>query len=234
MPPLPPQENPSLPIPQGAPRLVYEPPLLGGNYWILDNALPNAQEVVQRCLRNDRWVLGYPHGQQSWPGMRFHGALTRQEVAGLEEWVRKVTGARSLWVETAEGGARLDFNVAQLVGFDESGPRPHTDRRDLCTYAAVLYLNPQPASGTGTSFYRLRYANGALGGNCVGAPHVNLLDALQVPGLPAQAWQEVLQVDNVFNRLLLYKASLVHSATGYCGHTPHDKRLTAVFFWMAA
>jgi len=54
MPLLPPQERPSPPIPQGAPRLVYEPPLLGGNYWILDNALPNAQEVVQRCLRNDR------------------------------------------------------------------------------------------------------------------------------------------------------------------------------------
>ena len=40
-------------------------------------------------------------------------------------------------------------------------------------------------------------------------------------------------MDNVFNRIVLYKASLVHSATGYFGRTPDDRRLTVAFFWMA-
>jgi hypothetical protein len=48
-----------------------------------------------------------------------------------------------------------------------------------------------------------------------------------------QAWYEDMRVQNVFNRMILYKANLVHSATGYFGEAMPDRRLTAVFFWMA-
>ena len=105
--------------------------------------------------------------------------------------------------------------------------------RDLCRYAAVRYLNPDPPAGAGTSFYRLRYANGALGGNACAPPHDSLVQALGVTKLPPGAWAEEARVDNVFNRILLYKASLVHSATGYFGRTMADERLTVAFFWMA-
>ena len=165
--------------------------------------------------------------------MRFRGALNEDEISQLEDRVRALTGARRLWVGTAPNGATLDFNVAQLVGAKECGARPHTDRRDLCTYAAVLYLHPDPPADSGTIFYRLRYPNGAIGGNLVGAPHKSLVDALNVRSLPPQAWYEERRVDNRFNRLLLYKAALVHSATGYFGEQLSDKRLTAVFFWLA-
>ena len=36
-----------------------------------------------------------------------------------------------------------------------------------------------------------------------------------------------------FNRLLLYRANLIHSASEYCGQRLADKRMAAVFFWMA-
>lgn len=229
--PLPTAPQPA--IPPSAPRLPYEAPELGRNYWIRDDALPNAHDIAKRCLAHESWLLGYPHKPEKWPGMRFHGALAPHELAPLEDWVKSVTGAQRLWVETTPNGAKLDFNVAQLVGAQESTPRPHTDSRALCRYAAVLYLNPAPAPGSGTSFCRLRYPNGALGGNQVHAPHHNLVDALNVRSLPPQAWYEDARIDNVFNRLLLYKANMVHSATGYFGHEKHDKRLTAVFFWMA-
>lgn len=231
--PLPPAGTPLPAIPPTAPRLADEPLALGGNYWILDDALPNAAEVSERCFNHEPWLYGYPHAPESWPGMRFHGALTPEELAPLEDWVRAQTGAKRLWVETAPNGARLDFNVAQLVGARECGPRPHTDSRNLCTYAAVLYLHPKPAPRSGTCFYRLRYPNGAVGGNMVPAPHRNLVDALQVRSLPPQAWYEEAYVENRFNRLLLYKANLVHSAAGYFGEAMRDRRLTAVFFWMA-
>jgi hypothetical protein len=47
-------------------------------------------------------------------------------------------------------------------------------------------------------------------------------------------WEEDLEVPNVFNRLLVYKSDLVHSATAYFGwdHEPGSKRMAAVFFWM--
>ncbi|MER5459731.1 hypothetical protein ABT010_03355 [Streptomyces sp. NPDC002668] len=36
-----------------------------------------------------------------------------------------------------------------------------------------------------------------------------------------------------YNRPLLYTANMMHSATGYWGSALEDKRMTAVFFWMA-
>ena len=219
--------------PPGAPRLAREPLEQGTNFWVGDAALADPHAVRARLLAHRRWNLGYPHRPESWPGMRYPDALAPAELARVEAWVRSATGCARLWVATAPGGARLDCNVAQLVGAGESGPRPHTDRRDLCRYAAVLYLNPDPPAGAGTSFYRLRYANGALGGNACPPPHDNLVQALRVKSLPPGAWVEEARVDNVFNRLLLYKAALVHSATGYFGQAPQDRRLTVAFFWMA-
>jgi hypothetical protein len=219
--------------PPGAPTLAREPLEHGANFWICDAALADPHAVRARLLGRQPWNLGYPHRAETWPGMRCPGALDPDELACVEAWVRGATGCERLRVATAPGGARLDCNVAQSVGAGESGPRPHTDRRDLCRYAAVLYLNPDPPAGAGTSFYRLRYANGALGGNACPPPHDNLVQALRVTRLPPGAWVEELRVDNVFNRLLLYKASLVHSATGYFGQAMADRRLTVAFFWMA-
>lgn len=51
--------------------------------------------------------------------------------------------------------------------------------------------------------------------------------------MPPDAFAEDVRVPNRFNRLLLYRANLIHSATGYCGRTLEDKRMAAVFFWMA-
>ena len=219
--------------PRGAPTLAREPLQHGVNIWVGEDVLADPHAVRARLLAHRRWNLGHPHRPESWPGMRFPDALAPDELARVEHWVRVATGCSRLWVADAPGRARLDCNVAQLVGAGESGPRPHTDRRDLCRYAAVLYLHPRPPAGSGTSFYRLRYANGALGGNACPPPHDNLVQALRVKGLPPGAWAEEARVENAFNRLVLYKAALVHSATGYFGHALEDRRLTVTFFWQA-
>jgi hypothetical protein len=57
---------------------------------------------------------------------------------------------------------------------------------------------------------------------------------LGVPALPLSAWKEDVVVPNVFNRLLVYRADLVHSASRYFGFAKVEKRLTVVFFWMAS
>jgi hypothetical protein len=225
--------HPPLAPPPGAPTLARAVPEPGVNFWIGDAVLADPHAVRARLLAQPRWNLGYPQRAETWPGMRLPDALAPSELAGVEAWVRGATGCTRLRVATAPGGARLDCNVAQLVGADESGPRPHSDRRDLCRYAAVVYLNPEPPAGAGTSFYRLRYANGALGGNVCPAPHDNLVQALRVRRLPPGAWVEEARVDNVFNRILLYEAAMVHSATGYFGRAMADRRLTLTFFWLA-
>lgn len=231
--PLPPATTKLPAIMPGAPTLPYEKLEHGKNYWIVDDVLPNASEVAERCFNHQAWEYGAPYQPESWPGMRFHGALLPDELTAIETRVKQLTGKDKLWMEQPPGGLRLDCNVAQLVGEKESSPHPHTDSRKLCRYACVIYLSPNPAPNSGTSFCRLRYPNGAIGGNIVTAPNNNLVDALKVRSLPIQAWYEDLRVENVFNRMILYKANIVHCATGYFGKELREKRLTTVFFWMA-
>ena len=230
--PLPSSQTALPPIGKGAPTLPYEPLEHGKNYWVVDNVLANAEEIAERCFTYPQWEYGAPYQPESWPGMRFHGALNQAELDRIETLVKSLVGKDKLWMEQPPGGLRLDCNVAQLVGEKESSPHPHTDSRTLCRYACVIYLSPNPPPGSGTSFCRLRYPNGAIGGNMVGAPHNNLVDALKVRGLPIEAWYEDMRVENVFNRMILYKANFVHCATGYFGKELREKRLTTVFFWM--
>ncbi|WP_405796332.1 DUF6445 family protein [Streptomyces longwoodensis] len=221
---------PSSPV---LPVLPYRKPTPGRDYWVLDDVLPDPGAVRERCLAKDDWVRGYPYTSESWPGLRSMPGLDDLELARVERLVRKATGASRLWVQRASGGGTLNHNCVQVVGAGESTPRPHTDSRALCRYAAVLYLNPGAPKDCGTSFYRQSLPGGRLGGNVVQAPHTNLVDALGTRFVTPDAFEEDVRVPHRPNRLLLYHANLVHSATGCCGTTLEDKRTTAVFFWMA-
>jgi hypothetical protein len=214
--------------------LPYRKPTEGRDYWLIDDALPQAMAVRERALAREDWSLGYPHRPESWPGMRVIPGLLPEELAHVEALVRKATGAKKLWVETApDDGGQLNHNCVQVVGEEECGPRPHTDSRKLCKYAAVLYLNPEVPEDCGTSFYRQRLPSGQLGGNTVSGPHANLVEALGARFVPHNSFVEDLRVPHRFNRLLVYQGNLVHSASAYWGHELAEKRMAAVFFWMA-
>lgn len=215
--------------------LPYERPLEGTHYWVKDGILPSAEQVARRCFQHPDWQLGFPHRPEYWPGKRFPGALTRKELAGVEAWVKSALGCKALEVRQVEGGGMLSHNFCQLVGEKESGPRPHTDSRALCTHAAVIYLQPKVPEGGkgGTAFYRLQLPDGSLGGNVCPPPHNHLTTALNVKQLPLKAWKQDLEVPNAFNRILLYRADLVHSASSYFGEEDREKRMTALFFWWA-
>lgn len=204
----------------------------GRDYWILDGALPNPLEVRARCLARKDWTLGAPHRAESWPGMRAIPALLPEELEPIEAWVRAQTGAKRLWQPATPEGTTLNHNCVQVVGELEGGAKPHTDSRPLCRYAAVLYLSPNAPAACGTSFFRVRLPNGQLGGNQVPAPHANLVEALGTRLVPPDLFVEDLRVDYRHNRLLVYRADLIHSASRYCGRALQDRRMTAVFFWM--
>ncbi|MFC6593968.1 DUF6445 family protein [Kitasatospora paranensis] len=224
---------PRLPRTPAIPVLPYRKPTLGRDYWVFDDVLPDAEAARARILARDDWSEGYPHKPEAWPGLRTMPGLEPDELAHVEALVMKATGARRIWPETSAGGAVVNHNCVQVVGRDECEPRPHTDARSVCRYAAVLYLNPAAPKDCGTSFYRQQLPGGVLGGNTVAAPHNNLVDALGTRFVPADSFVEDVRVAHRFNRLLLYSANLIHTATGYWGSTLEDKRMTAVFFWMA-
>jgi hypothetical protein len=217
-----------------APRILpYRKPTEGRDYWVFDDVLPNAEAIRERCLAKPDWSLGFPHTSESWPGRRAIPALEPDEMAMVETRVRAATGRTRLWVEAAPDGKTLNHNCVQAVGADEAEARPHTDSRALCRYAGVFYLNPAAPADCGTSFYRQRLPNGQLGGNTVTKPHDNLAQALGTRFVPPGSLVEDVRVANRFNRLLVYSAAMIHSATAYCGETLAEQRMAAVFFWKA-
>ena len=214
--------------------LPYRKPTEGRDYWVLDEALPDPLAVRERCLARTDWEYGFPTTGEVWPGMRTMPALELDELAAIEAQVRQATGAKKLWVGETEAGQKLNHNCVQVVGAVEGAVKPHTDSLNLCRYAAVLYLNPAVPDSCGTSFFRQRMPNGQLGGNMVAPPHRNLVDALGNRFVQPNAFMEDVRVPHRFNRLLLYKANIVHSASAYWGlEDMASKRMTAVFFWMA-
>ena len=215
------------------PILPYRKPTQSRDYWVFDDVLTDPDSVRARCLARTDWIEGYPHKPESWPGLRVMPGLEPDELAAVETHVLKATGARKLWVEATSDGTRLNHNCVQVVGIDECEPRPHTDSRALCRYAAVLYLNPSVPDACGTSFYRQRLGNGQRGGNLVSPPHANLVEALGTRFVAPDSFVEDVEVPHRYNRLLLYRSNLIHSASGYWGKTLADKRMAAVFFWMA-
>jgi hypothetical protein len=213
--------------------LPYRKPQQGRDYWVVDDVLANAGDVRERCLARTDWELGYPHTGEVWPGMRAMPALLDGELAALDARVCALTGAARVWVEQSEAGTRLNHNCVQVVGSVEGSVKPHTDSSHLCRYAAVLYLNPDVPDHCGTSFFRQRMPGGQLGGNIVLAPHRNLAEALGNRFVRPDAFVEDVRVAHRWNRLLVYKANLIHSASAYWGLEMATKRMTAVFFWMA-
>ena len=197
--------------------LPYRKPQEGRDYWVVDDALPNPDQVRARCLASTEWELGYPHTGEVWPGMRATPALLDDELAPLDARICQLTGADKVWVEQSEAGTRLNHNCVQVVGSVEGSVKPHTDSSQLCRYAAVLYLNPDVSERCGTSFFRQRMPGGQLGGNIVLPPHRNLADALGNRFVPPDSFVEDVRVAHRYNRLLVYKANLIHSASAYWG-----------------
>lgn len=212
--------------------LPYRKPTEGRDYWLFDDVLSNAQDVRERCMAKQDWSLGFPHTAESWPGRRAIPALLPNELERVEGNVREATGAKKLWVEKSPEGKTLNHNCVQVVGKRDAEARPHTDSRTLCRYAAVLYLTPDAPQDCGTSFYRQRLPGGQLGGNTVNKPHANLVEALGTRFVPPDSFVEDVRIPNKFNRLLVYSACMIHSATAYCGEVLANERMTAVFFWM--
>lgn len=213
--------------------LPYLPLREGHDYWVVDDVLPDAMAVRERCMRKQNWELGAPYTNQVWPGMRAIPCLEQAELDLVEARVRELTGTERLWVQQTPDGGRLNHNCVQVVGEREGHVKPHTDSRALARYAAVLYLTPDIPADCGTAFYRQRMPDGSLAGNQVVDPHNNLVEAFGTRFVAPDTFVEDLRVPAKFNRLLAYKANLIHSATGYCGVQPADRRMTAVFFWMA-
>ena len=188
----------------------------------VDNFYSNPDEVREYALG-----LDFQHNKEYHKGQR-----TKQKTffEGTREFLedtlnKKITG----WDNQPHNGV-FQFCTAedQLVY--------HTDGQ---TYAAVVFLTPNAPAECGTSFFKHK-GNGLrkypTDADCkkFNKSHEELYwDMFQGNFYDKTPWELVDTVGNVYNRMAIWDAKLVHAATQYFGSNKLDSRLFHMFFFDA-
>ena len=97
---------------------------------------------------------------------------------------------------------------------------------DLQEYAAIIFLTPDAPPGTGTNTYRSK-VTGEL--NITSITDINMV--FRNGFLDPTQFDLVDKIGNVYNRLLIFDAKLIHSASCYFGNNDNNCRLFQMFFF---
>ncbi len=100
----------------------------------------------------------------------------------------------------------------------------HSDQQD---YAAAVYLT-ENSTNAGTSFWK-NTLNGLRRPSA--DPEINAELYSEYNLTHPDNWTLVDKVGSVFNRLVIWDAKLIHSASSYGGFSIHDPRVVQLFFF---
>ena len=110
---------------------------------------------------------------------------------------------------------------------------------DEQSYAAAIYLTPYAPYWTGTSFWAYKHYNPGELGSAHSIRHNSHPDLNYAFPVGKQTFVDrspydlVDVVGNVFNRLVIWDAGMIHSASEYCGWDLESSRLFQIFFFDA-
>ena len=192
---------------------------------IVDDFLDNAHE-----LRNAGLRLHYPAVQGNYPGRNSAQVV---HLESLDQAVPRRVGGRLV---PAPGQAHGKFRLT-LAG-DVGKAKVHVDASH---WSGILYLSePQHCRG-GTEFYRHIPSNTDRGAyndaeaQAMGYPSAKqmMADILE-DTLDDSRWELTMRVPMRFNRLVLLRPWLWHSAGETFGSTPQDGRLIYLMFYASA
>jgi hypothetical protein len=145
---------------------------------VIDNAIPDP--AAYRAAALDLLFSDVPAGRDVFKG------IARVPVEGLRELEAHFPGpaVASFFRKSPLGQLEPNF-----IHSDEG----------MGDWTAILYLNPDPPEGDGTSFWR-RSANGAKAGSVMGDE-----------GKDLRQWERWRHVEAQFGRLVVFPALLFHS-----------------------
>lgn len=186
---------------------------------VVDDFYPRPHEVRRAALR-----CAYPEveGQRTFPG---RNSTEKLLIPGFDEAISRLVGQRvagSPHPHAAHGKFRIT-----LAG-EPSRYLVHADPTAL-SHVGVIYLNlPEQCQG-GTAFFRHK----ALGSDRTPLTEAELraygprsvAELLEQDGNDASQWEHLMTVPMRFNRLILYRPWLWHSAGAAFGSTLEDGRL---------
>lgn len=96
---------------------------------------------------------------------------------------------------------------------------------DTQEYAGVLFLTPDAPPNTGTSFYRSKYTKK------IKIEQQDIPVTFKNGFLDSTEFDVVDVVGNVYNRLVLFDAQMIHAASTYFGNSIENGRLFQLFFF---
>ena len=175
---------------------------------VVDNFYKNPDSVRKFALTLDfKEHKQYHKGRRTDDGYRF---------AGLKESFEKILGAKIKNWENYRINGCFQHCIAgdQLVY--------HCDNQ---AFAGIIYLSPNAPPQTGTSFYRSRHT---LKMKVSDSEHSTVF---KNGFLDSTEFDLVDTVGNVYNRLILFDAKLIHSASEYFGTDVQNSRLFQLFFF---
>jgi hypothetical protein len=197
-------------IARTASKLINQQPMPG--IWIVDNFYQNPDEIREFALAQE-----YNQGGFDKP---YLGDRTKEQFLfpGLREEFEYIMNRKILnWENHAMNGRfQLCKEGVPLVY--------HCDEQ---AWAAMLYLTPDAPYHSGTSTHALKGTNIRH----ISHPEISRCFRPGSRNLDRTIFEPVDSFGNVYNRLIIFNAGYIHSATDYFGFTNENCRLWQMFFF---
>lgn len=179
---------------------------------IVDNFYKYPNEVRQFALQQEYDTGGY--------GIGYIGHRTQKQFlfTGLKETFENLLGTNiTQWEEHPMNGRFQYCTEGQPLVY-------HCDDQK---WAAVLFLTPNAPYEAGTSFWSIKNSD------IRDKYHADIMLGFRegAQNLDKTLFELVDRVGNVYNRLVLFDAGLIHSASEYFGFTKENGRLWQMFFF---
>lgn len=194
---------------------------------IVDDFLDNALELRSAALQ-----LDYPPNEGSFPG---RNSLQRINIGGLAEEASHILGEPLRPINPPQSHGKFRITLAADVG----KAKVHTDPAH---WSGILYLSrPEDCRG-GTQFFRHKRTGTdeapvtpeqlrAHGYSSFEEMHA---DIIEKDSLDDSAWEMIMEVPMRFNRLILLRPFLWHTAGPAFGNSLENGRLIYLLFFESA
>lgn len=192
---------------------------------VVDDFLDNARQLRDIGLR-----MQYPMVQGNYPG---RNSAQGVDLEGLDQEISRLVGEPLV---PAPGQAHGKFRLS--LASDVGKARVHVDASH---WSGILYLSEPAHCRGGTEFFRHRPTNTERGAYdddealAMGYPSAKqmIADILE-DTLDESRWEMTMRVPMRFNRLVLLRPWLWHTAGESFGSTPEDGRLIYLMFFASA
>ena len=188
---------------------------------IRDNLVPDFL-VVDNFYQEPDKVREIALAQNYAPDLRYHkGKRTAKKfiAQGTKQIFESLIGRKiTNWVDYEYNGIFQYCTPEDLLVIHS----------DIQSYAAIVYLTPDAPPQTGTSFYRSKAHPGIR--KChVSNPMYN--EVFNGDYYDKTKFELVDVVGNVYNRLVMFDSSIIHTASEYFGNNKENSRLFHLFFF---